>query len=133
MAIVTRQVCDWLETGEQHEATTRHFGGFDGSTYEIDLCDLHFAEAESIMAKLTKAARNAAPRKTPKVAAAVANRPTAPVAKGAGGGAVAYGLDATKVTEWAKETGMIPRDRHGGRLSTKVVEAYIKANPVAQR
>jgi hypothetical protein len=121
MARTTKTIytCDLHEGDDVTEGVSEVSFAFDGSTYEIDLCQDHRGEMEEAFATYVGSARrpNRAGTATPRRA----NR----AAASTGGGRSSGGSDreeVQRIREWARENGHKVSER--GRLSSSVLEAY---------
>lgn len=122
MARTTKTIytCDLHEGDEVTSEVAEVSFGFDGSSYEIDLCPDHREEMEEALATYVGAARRA------NRSATSSPRRLTRAASGSGTSSRASsGSDreeVQRIREWAREHGHKVSER--GRLSTSVLEAY---------
>ncbi len=107
-------VCDLHDGGDEVEGTETVSFGLDGSSYEIDVCDLHAAELRDAFAGYVGAARRAGRGLAP------AQRKPRAAAKSGGNDRVA------EIRDWARTNGRQVSER--GRLSATLVAAYEAAH-----
>ncbi|HEX8001899.1 MAG TPA: Lsr2 family protein [Mycobacteriales bacterium] len=104
-------VCDICEGGKPGSETVGF--GFDGQSYEIDLCDKHAKQLRDSVATYVGAARRA----------------TGGGGRGRGRGGSRSGGDRQRTQEiraWARKKGIKVSER--GRLSSDIVAQYEAAN-----
>jgi len=104
-------VCDICDGGKPGSETVGF--GFDGSSYEIDLCDKHAKQLRDTVATFVGAARRA---------------PSAGRGRGRSGGR-SGGADRERtqaIRAWARKKGIKVSER--GRLSGDIVRQYEAAN-----
>jgi len=109
-------VCDICEGGKPGSETVGF--GFDGSSYEIDLCDKHAKQLRDSVAGYVGAARRATS------SGASRGRGRAGGRSGRSGGADRERTQAIRA--WARKKGIKVSER--GRLSSDIVAQYEAAN-----
>ena len=108
-------VCD-LHDGEVEGTETIAFG-LDGSSYEIDVCDVHAAELRDAYAPYVGAARRAGR------SAATTQRRSG---RSSGRSAGADKGNVAEIREWARKNGHQVSER--GRIAAGVLQAYEAAH-----
>ena len=109
-------VCD-LHDGEVEGTETISFG-LDGSSYEIDVCDVHAAELRDACAPYVGAGRRAG-----RGGALPAHRRNA---RGAGRSGAGSNSNVAEIRDWARKNGHQVNER--GRIAATVLQAYEAAH-----
>ncbi len=110
--VIERLLCD-VHDGEVDAVRTVQFG-LNGRQYEIDLCEVHADELESVVQEWADFARSVTGRSTTR---GIRGRGRSRSRSSANGKA-----DVASVRSWAKQQGMKVSDR--GRIPNEVLEKY---------
>lgn len=115
--------CD-LDEDETEAAETVTFG-YNGATYELEMCQQHLDEFNNWIGEYIAAARRIGASGRPRRAAATTAGPRRRLAAGTRPAAKSGG-DLSAIREWARANGYKVSER--GRISSAVREAYEAAN-----
>jgi hypothetical protein len=116
--VIVLKTCDLFHDGDNVEAPDTVDFGFDGATYQLDLCAEHSMQVQNQLQELIAHARRVdrGRRHGARPAGAPSSR----------GGGARSNEDLAAIRVWARKKGYTVSDR--GRISSEVRDAYEKAN-----